>query len=179
MIRLLAYIAVASTLQPSTRLSAVPSSQPAQVIVPGDVVVMMNGLPGNMASEVAAACVRRGMSLAEYALTGVEDSTIKIDSTTINLVRGGTKNAEEAVANVCAASEAAGKVLIAIDYTVPEAAAPNAEMYSRYGVSFVMGTTGADRGALERSLSHGTHMAVIAPNMGKQIVAMQAAIQCA
>lgn len=179
MLKLFAYITAASALQPSTRLGAVPSSQPAQVVMPSDVVIMMNGLPGNMASEVAAACLRRGMSLAEFALTGEEGSTIKIASATVTLVQGGTADAEEAIANVCAASEAAGKTLIAIDYTVPEAAAPNAEMYSRYGVSFVMGTTGADRGALERSLSHGTHMAVIAPNMGKQIVAMQAAIQCA
>ncbi|KAJ8600047.1 hypothetical protein CTAYLR_001822 [Chrysophaeum taylorii] len=152
----------------------------ASALAPSDVVVMMNGLPGKMGIEVADACARRGMSLAEVALTGKEESApIEVASTTVKLVEAGTPEAEEAMASVVASCDELGKTLVAIDYTVPEAAVPNAELYARHGVSFVMGTTGGDRAALERSVLDGHHCAVIAPNMAKQIVALQAAIDYA
>jgi len=40
-----------------------------------------------------------------------------------------------------------------------------------------MGTTGGDRLAIDATVENGSHLAVIAPNMGKQIVALQAAIE--
>lgn len=164
----------------SVPLRAMSEQQNGVAGTASEVVVMMNGLPGNMGREVAAACVRRGMSLAQYALTGLEESsTIDVENTAVTLVTAGTESADDAAKELIAACAESGKTLIAIDYTVPSAAVPNAEFYAKHGISFVMGTTGGDAAALERSVAEGEHLAVIAPNMAKQIVAMQAALEYA
>ena len=73
-----------------------------------------------------------------------------------------------------------GKTLVAIDYTHPSAVNNNAALYARVGLPFVMGTTGGDRQKLEatvRANTDASFAAVIAPNMGKQIVALQAMLE--
>lgn len=50
----------------------------------------------------------------------------------------------------------------------------NALFYSRNMIPFVMGTTGGDRDKLYRDVHASGNYAVIAPQMGKQIVAFQA-----
>lgn len=159
--RLVAVVAVTAALQ------ALPAS---------DIVVMMNGLPGSMGKEVAAACLRRGMGLARVALSGTR-SSIEIESNTVELVPADEGDA--AMAELVSECAADGKILVAIDYTVPTAAAPNAELYARHGVSFVMGTTGGDRDRIAKTVLDGKHCAVVAPNMAKQIVALQAAVDYA
>ena len=60
------------------------------------VVVMVNGLPGAMGKEVAAACLRRGLALCPVGLTGpqIEDESVEVDDgeggkkQTIRLVKG-------------------------------------------------------------------------------------------
>ena len=69
--------------------------------------------------------------------------------------------------------------LIVIDFTLPDAVNSNAEFYVRNGIPFVMGTTGGDREKLLRDVSESGNYAVIAANMGKQIVALQAMLQYA
>ena len=64
--------------------------------------------------------------------------------------------------------------LIAIDYTHPSSVNSNAELYVASKIPFVMGTTGGDRSALSSAVEG--HDCVVAPNMGKQIVAMQYAL---
>jgi hypothetical protein len=61
-----------------------------------------------------------------------------------------------------------------VDYTLPSAVNENAEFYCANALPFVMGTTGGDREALLASVAAAGRYAVIAPNMGKQIVAFQA-----
>ena len=51
--------------------------------------------------------------------------------------------------------------------------AENANFYVKNKLPFVMGTTGGDRDALIRDVKDSGVYAVIAPNMGKQIVAFQ------
>ncbi|KDD74922.1 hypothetical protein H632_c985p0, partial [Helicosporidium sp. ATCC 50920] len=63
--------------------------------------------------------------------------------------------------------------LVAIDYTLPTAVNANALLYASSGVPFVMGTTGGDRARLAQDLERLGGYAVVAPNMGKQIVALQ------
>jgi 4-hydroxy-tetrahydrodipicolinate reductase len=65
--------------------------------------------------------------------------------------------------------------LVAIDYTHPSAVNDNARFYVKHKIPFVMGTTGGDRKQLLQDVAN--HFCVIAPNMGKQIVAMQAALE--
>lgn len=62
---------------------------------------------------------------------------------------------------------------IAVDFTHPSAVNDNADFYCRHGLPFVMGTTGGDRKALEERVRNSEIVAVIAPNMAKQIVALQ------
>ena len=61
----------AYTLRPSiNNLQAATTSRSTQACM-SDVTVMMNGLPGAMGLEIAAACLRReGVALAPFALTG-------------------------------------------------------------------------------------------------------------
>jgi len=66
--------------------------------------------------------------------------------------------------------------VICVDYTHPSSANLNADLYGSTGLSFVMGTTGGDPGAMQRAMGPDVY-AVIAPNMAKQIVALQAALE--
>ena len=53
----------------------------------------------------------------------------------------------------------------------------NARFYASNGVPFVMGTTGGDRDALVADATASGAYAVIAPQMGKQVVAFQATLE--
>jgi hypothetical protein len=153
---------------------------------PSDVLVVMNGLPGAMGVEVAEACLRRGMRLAPFGLTGPRRSGESIEVAgpdgerhAVRLVPGptGTSAAAaecEAVGAELAALAAGGGRVVCIDYTHPSAVNANAAWYARHGLAFVMGTTGGDRAALEATVTSTPGLyAVIAPNMAKQIVALQ------
>jgi len=67
--------------------------------------------------------------------------------------------------------------LVCIDFTHPSAVNGNAEWYAEHQLPFVMGTTGGDRDALMSVTQTSGTYAVIAPNMAKQIVALQAALE--
>jgi len=67
--------------------------------------------------------------------------------------------------------------LVCVDFTHPTAVNGNAEWYAEHALPFVMGTTGGDREALMSCIDAAGTYAVIAPNMAKQIVALQAALQ--
>jgi 4-hydroxy-tetrahydrodipicolinate reductase len=74
---------------------------------------------------------------------------------------------------------------ITVDYTHPSAVNSNAEFYCKHGLNFVMGTTGGERGTIEKpgklelTVMNSDICAVIAPNMAKQIVAFQAMMKYA
>lgn len=138
-------------------------------------VVMMNGLPGAMGVEIAQAVLRKGFGLAEMALTGpgmpaeveVVEGSARVK---VRLVGpGGDQRAllQEAKAKY-------GESLFIIDFTHPTAVNPNSELYNSVGIAFVMGTTGGDREKLMRTTETSGVYAVIAANMCKQIVALQA-----
>jgi len=55
--------------------------------------------------------------------------------------------------------------------------AENALFYIRNGLPFVMGTTGGDRSQLLHDVEDSGVYSVIAPNMGKQIVAFQTMVE--
>jgi 4-hydroxy-tetrahydrodipicolinate reductase len=73
--------------------------------------------------------------------------------------------------------------MIVVDYTHPSATLSNVQCYKDARCDFVMGTTGGDPSKISEILASVTKQddssiaAVIAPNMGKQIVAMQATLQ--
>ena len=144
-----------------------------------DTFIMVNGMPGPMATAAAEACLRKGLRLAPVAMTGpdVESSTISVYDTVtgkkqdVKLIP--SKDTEKLQASI-AGIKASGN-LLAIDYTHPSAVNNNARFYVKEKIPFVMGTTGGDRDELMKDVQG--HFCVIAPNMGKQIVAMQAALE--
>jgi len=148
-----------------------------------DLHVMVNGMPGPMATAAAQACLRKGLSLAPVGLTGpdVEACTIEVKdedtgrSASVRLIS--SVDMDEAGASLLGLRAGAGEEnVVAIDYTHPLAVNGNARWYVEQRLPFVMGTTGGDREELGRDVGEG-NFAVIAPNMGKQIVAMQAALE--
>lgn len=100
---------------------------------------------------------------------GEASSTVKLAAVT-----AGTK---DELKSLKASAESDGKTLVAIDFTHPSAVNGNAELYTSVGIPFVMGTTGGDRAKLIETVKSSGSYALIAPNMCKQIVALQATIK--
>lgn len=150
-------------------------------------VVMVNGIPGSMGLEVAAACLRRGFELCPVALSGKSSGPVTVRSE-IGEGAGSSESAEvrlvpsgpgaEAELRACIDGlRAAGKQVVAIDYTHPSAVDGNGQLYLSLGLPFVMGTTGGDREGLAVSCQAAGLHSVIAANMCKQIVALQTCLE--
>jgi len=133
--------------------------------------VMVNGLPGNMATKAAEHIQRdSAMKLIPYALTGPEITTpeTQIGPAGVRLI---PPNKRQEAIDALKTSEGA---FFSVDYTHPNAVNDNASFYCDNGIPFVMGTTGGDRALLVDRVRQSDIAAVIAPNMAKQIVAFQA-----
>ena len=139
--------------------------------------IMVNGAPGRMAKAIASTVVARyGAShLLPFSLTG-PDSEEGSEFEGMALVR--PQDVEDAWGSIEEEIAKRGRPCIAIDFTHPDAAASNAALYSRKTLPFVMGTTGSDPNALASSvLAGGDDMyALIAPNMARPIVLLQAMV---
>ena len=159
-----------------------------------DVYVMVNGMPGPMATAAAEACLRKGLQLSPIAMTGpnIETATITvldpITKRNANVRLISSTNTEEMISSLAGIRAALGsRNIFAIDYTHPSAVNSNCKFYVQQNIPFVMGTTGGNRAELYHDVEQMNHddstanihpnfSCVIAPNMGKQIVAMQAAL---
>ena len=147
------------------------------------ITVMVNGMPGPMAYEVAVACLDRGFELLPIAFTGPSSEGKELEvkgrasCATVKLV-GGPGVAESAEESLKLLKETYPNMVV-IDYTHPSAVLNNLKAYVRANIDFIMGTTGGDDTAMMDVFDKGTNRAVIAPNMAKQIVALQAALQAA
>jgi len=138
--------------------------------------VMVNGLPGNVARIVAGHILNDPrFALLPYSLTGPEISETEttIGTASLEFIRP-----EEKWSKIESIKKAWGRFL-SVDFTHPSAVNSNAEFYCRAELPFVMGTTGGDRQKLEATVTASSIAAVVAPNMAKQIVGMQAMMQYA
>ena len=138
--------------------------------------VMVNGLPGNMATNVARFVLDDNrFELISESLTGPEitEPECIVDSVTFRLIR---PEVREAV--ITEVKEKHG-AFISVDFALPPAVNSNAEFYCKQGLPFVMGTTGGDRELLQDTVNSSPIAAVIAPNMAKQIVGFQAMMEYA
>jgi len=158
----------------------------SESIDPSSLRIMVNGMPGPMATAAAEACLRKGLSLSPVAITGpdVEPTTITVTdsvsgmSAEVRLVPADDEGYAEIVSSLSGLRQAVGDTnVLAIDYTHPSAVNNNAVFYAKNSLPFVMGTTGGDREKLMHDMESCKAFAVIAPNMGKQIVAMQAGLE--
>ncbi len=138
--------------------------------------VMINGLPGNVAQIMAAAALKdERLSLIPYSLTGevIEEKSVTIEGNEITLIKPSVR--DSLIKEILEQYPGC----ITVDYTHPTAVNANAEFYAQHGIPFVMGTTGGDRDALEAIVNLSDTPAVIAPNMAKQIVGLQAMMEFA
>ena len=146
-----------------------------------EIRVMVNGMPGPMALETAKACVDRGYTLVPFGFTGgsgrVSDILVqgKARSVKVDLVKGPSFGLQaEALLRTLKAQHPG---LIVVDYTHPSATLSNLQAYVDCNCDFVMGTTGGDYDQMRALFAKSpSALAVIAPNMAKQIVALQAAL---
>ena len=137
---------------------------------------MVNGLPGNMASNVARhALADSRFEVIPQSLTGPEitETQSVIDSVSFRLIL--PKDRDQAI---LAIKKKEG-FFLNVDFSLPPAVNSNAEFYCKHGLPFVMGTTGGDRKRLEDTVKASPISAVIAPNMAKQIVGLQAMMEYA
>jgi len=138
--------------------------------------VMVNGVPGNMAVNVARHVLAdKRFELVPYSLTGPEIEAVEhtADGVSVRLLKPDER--ERAIEEI---KQKQGDFLSA-DYTHPSAVNANAQFYCKYQLPFVMGTTGGDRQQLEETVRASSISAVIAPNMAKQIVGFQAMMEYA
>lgn len=133
--------------------------------------IMLNGLPGNVAAIIAGHLVADSrFQMIPFSLTGPEItvSAQQIGPARIALVK--PKDRDKIISEI---RQKEGP-FISIDFTVPAVVNDNARFYCENGLHFVMGTTGGDRELLAATVRSSAVSAVIAPNMAKQIVGLQA-----
>ena len=136
---------------------------------------MVNSVTGKMGRAVAEAALRAGLALVPYTLCGPEeaaqDDAVSVCGTRVELV--GPQQRDELIPHL----QAQHPGLIMVDYTTPHVVHTMAQLYARHNAPFVMGTTGGDRDRLLRDVANSGVYAVIAPQMGKQVVAFQAMME--
>ena len=133
--------------------------------------VMLNGLPGNVTRIIARHIIQaEDLNLVPFSLTGpeIDDERVRIEGQSIRLLR--PEQREDGIGAV----KTEWGDFISVDFTHPTAVNTNAAFYCTHGLPFVMGTTGGDRDVLQQTVRQSTIAAVIAPNMARQIVGLQA-----
>ncbi|PNG99838.1 Dihydrodipicolinate reductase 1, chloroplastic [Tetrabaena socialis] len=127
---------------------------------------------GKMGQSVAEAALRAHVELVPYTLCGPNDvltrSHVEVGGVQLELVPPAVRDAT--VADL----KARYPNLMMVDYTLPDAIHSMVDFYVAHDTPFVMGTTGGDRARIHAQVEAARTFAVIAPNMGKQIVAFQA-----
>jgi 4-hydroxy-tetrahydrodipicolinate reductase len=135
--------------------------------------VMVNGLPGKMATEVARQIIRSNdFVLCGSAFTGDgQPEYCTVDGTRIHLYPASQREQLPLIFGGLPLGLPPSRMVV--DATQPSAASSNAVFYCKNRMRFVMLTTGGDKEAVIRAVSNSGISAVMAPNMAKQIVAFQ------
>lgn len=134
--------------------------------------IMVNGCTGKMGRAVLEASISAGLQPVSICFGGPEDEGKTVEASGKEItVRASDRE------NILSSVFEEHPNLIVVDYTVPAAVNDNAELYSKVGVPFVMGTTGGDREKLYKTVADSKVYAVISPQMGKQVVAFLAAME--
>lgn len=138
--------------------------------------VMVNGIPGKMATLLAGHIVRaEDFELVPYALTG---SDVRIDDVVVGGMSVCLIHPDEREGAIAQVKSECWPFLSA-DFTLPQAVNANALFYVAYRLPFIMGTTGGNREALVETVENSEIPAVIATNMAKPIVALMAMMEYA
>jgi 4-hydroxy-tetrahydrodipicolinate reductase len=133
--------------------------------------VIVNGLPGRMATKVARRLMRaEDFDLHNYSLTGdrQKDKSFEIGGSKVHLYNPSQRVYFPADSNCDG--------MLTVDYTLPGVARSNAYLYLKNNMPFVMGTTGGDLSDLQGLLANSSINAVVGSNMALPIVSMQRAL---
>ncbi|VVS93958.1 dihydrodipicolinate reductase C-terminal domain-containing protein [Desulfoluna spongiiphila] len=135
--------------------------------------IMINGVPGKVATTILAHAINdERFTVVPYSLTGPDtEKSVRVNGTDITLV-----SPEERSAVLKTIKETYGP-FVTVDYTHPSAVDANVAFYCAEDLPFVMGTTGGNREQIRADVTDSAIPAVIAPNMAKQIVGLQAMIE--
>lgn len=137
--------------------------------------VMVNSVTGKMGRAVAEAAAHAGLQVLPYTLCGageaVPGAAVDVAGRRVALVGPAERDA------LIERLKGEHPSLIIVDYTIPDVIMGMAALYAKHKVPFVMGTTGGDREKLLRDTEAAGVYAVIAPQMGKQVVAFQAVME--
>jgi 4-hydroxy-tetrahydrodipicolinate reductase len=135
-----------------------------------EIPVLLAGAPGRMCAEIAAAA-GTGFRILEAAVA----SPARVGQ---RFACGPAALRGIAIADAPALA-AAHPGLVALDFSTPATALANIEAFAAAGIPVVAGATGYDMAAARRAVESSRACAVIAPNMGAPIVAIQAALEWA
>jgi len=127
-----------------------------------------------MGQAVAEAAVRAGLELVPYSLCGPAEAVgtqLPVAGAAVTLI--GPDGRDARIGEL----KARYPRLLMVDYTVPDAIHTMVDTYVRNATPFVMGTTGGDRERILAEVKAAGLYAVIAPQMGKQVVAFQATME--
>lgn len=148
--------------------------------------VMVNGLPGKMPTKVAKYVLRADdMELITNSLTGPEimGSEYPLDTVLVNLITPNQR--EELIQDLKREYGSFISVDFVKDPNNPDLPYDQADFYCRHCLPFVMGSVGGKRDkpgqdnsdTVQQRVRDSDIAAVIAPNMAKQIVALQELIE--
>lgn len=141
--------------------------------------VMVNSCTGKMGNAVAEAVLRAGLPFVPMTITGESRAVAQRQK---GMAVGRKKTFVEFIGiedreHRLLLLKQQYPHLIIVDFTLPSCVNENAMLYGELGLNFVMGTTGGDREKLMKDVHASGVYAVIAPQMGKQIVAFQAMLK--
>lgn len=138
-----------------------------------DISIMVNSCSGKMGKAVIKAADSAGLQIVPASFGAAEESGQTVEVCGKEILVHGPSERESVLASISQKYPN----LIVVDYTIPATVNANAELYSKVGVPFVMGTTGGDRDLLHKTVKDSGNYAVISPQMGKQVVAFLAAME--
>jgi 4-hydroxy-tetrahydrodipicolinate reductase len=130
--------------------------------------VMINGLPGQMATEAARAVVRsEDFSLFPAALTGqgMPEST---DVLGIEVKLYSPQQRHQFTPEELRSANG-----IILDFSTGQALQENVPYYTQNGLDFAVGATKGDRKTLDEIIRRSQSCALFAPNMALQVIALQ------
>jgi 4-hydroxy-tetrahydrodipicolinate reductase len=138
--------------------------------------ILINGLPGNMCQIVLASAIKDSrFHVVPFSITGPDIKERQFDFSGLSIGLIHPEHHRQQLIRI----RGEFPNIIAVDYTHPSAVNQNAELYCSIGLPFVMGTTGGNRTLLPQTVLKSETVAVIAPNMAKPIVALQAMLEWA
>lgn len=130
--------------------------------------IMLNGIPGNMASLVEAALWESSeFEIIPISLTGPDMGQQSNGEKGIKDLFEPSRH-EHAIEEVARSWGSNG--IIVIDFTQPSGVENNARLYCKNNLPFIMGTTGGNRDALTDLVTASKTSAIIATNMSAPIV---------